>query len=266
MMQHCVKYAIEQGKVINGLDATPMGNTVYGAVGYVDSFRIWRSWFDPSQFDRASFDQTRISRITKDDLSALVRYDSARWLERDNIIRAIYADSLEEAYLSRNGNGEIDGYVLARPGRIRYFVGPFVADDESVARSLLTCVCQSLSARGIKEAFIDTPEGKFSDPGVHDKAVFDQVKKPSGHKLIANLTPVRDFTRMYQVVDERKADALVSEFISKEKLDPSNKRVAEFSAAMYDSVANYTETVGFMEYEERVLQQYHWGITGPEKG
>jgi len=109
--------------------------------------------------------------------------------------------------------------LLARPGRIRYFVGPFVADDEAVARSLLTCVCQSLSARGISEAFIDTPESKFADPGVYDKSVFDQVKKPSGHKLIQNLTPVRDFTRMYQAVDERQAEALVNDFISKEKLD-----------------------------------------------
>jgi len=42
--------------------------------------------------------------------------------------------------------------------------------------------------------------------------------------------------------------------------------VAEFSRAMYNSVANYTETMGFMDYEQRVLQHYHWGITGPEKG
>jgi len=103
MMQHCVKYAIEQGKVINGLDATPMGNTVYGAVGYVDSFRIWRSWFDPSQFNRASFDRARISRITANDLAALVRYDSARWLERENILAPIYQDSLEEAIFHATG-------------------------------------------------------------------------------------------------------------------------------------------------------------------
>lgn len=266
MMQHCVKYAIEQGKVINGLDATPMGNTVYGAVGYVDSFRIWRSWFDPSQFNQSSFDQSRISRVSEDDLDELVRYDSARWLERDNIIRAIHKDSIQESYLSRNGNGEIEGYLLARPGRLRYFIGPFVADDESVARNLLTCVCQSLAARGVSEAFIDTPESKFNDSGTYDKSVFDQEKKPSDHKLIDNLTPVRDFTRMYQAVDERKAEQLVDGFITKEKLDPGNRRVVEFTRAMYDSVANYTETIGFMEYEERVLQHYHWGITGPEKG
>ena len=266
MMQHGVKYAIEQGKVINGLDATPMGNTVYGAVGYVDSFRIWRSWFDPSQFNSGSYDKTRISRVGADDLEELIRYDSARWLERENIIRAIYADSLEEAYLSRNSNGDIDGYVLARPGRIRYFIGPFVSDDESIARSLLTCVCQSISARGFTEAFIDTPESKFHNPGTYDKSVFDQQEKPSGHKLIDNLSPVRDFTRMYQVADERKAEELVKQFMAKEKLDSSHKRVEQFADAMYGSVANYTETMGFMEYEERSLQQYHWGITGPEKG
>ncbi|MBW7997019.1 MAG: GNAT family N-acetyltransferase [Candidatus Glassbacteria bacterium] len=266
MMQHCVNYAIEQGKVINGLDATPMGNTVYGAVGYTDSFRIWRSWFDPSQFNQSSFDQTRISRVSAADLDELIRYDSTRWLARENIIRALFTDSAEEAYLSRNGNGEIEGYLFARPGRLRYFIGPFVADDDPTARGLLTCVCHSLSARGITESFIDTPESKFNHPGVYDKSVFDQQQKPSDHKLIAKLTPVRDFTRMYQAVDERKAENLVGEFIDKEKLDPENRRVVEFSQAMYDSVANYTETMGFMEYEEKVLQHYHWGTTGPEKG
>ena len=266
MMQQCVRYAIAKEKIINGLDATPMGNTVYGAVGYVDSYRIWRCWFPVAEFRRQRCDTDRISRVNEDDLDELVRYDAARYLERGNIVRALYRDSPEESYLSRDDNGNITGYIFARPGRVRYFVGPFLADSENTARELLTLCCRSLDSKGVKEAFIDTPESRFANPGKYDKSLFDQVDKPSGHALIRDLTPVRDFTRMYQVVNEKKAGDLVENFTRVEKLDHSSKRVGEFAETMNASVANCTETAGFMEYEDRVLQKYYWGITGPEKG
>lgn len=266
MMQHCVLYALDQGKVINGLDATPMGNTVYGAVGYVDSFRIWRCWFSPAEFRKTKYDKNLISRVEEADLDQLIRYDSGRWLERANVIRALYLDSREESYLARDDNGEITGYLFARPGRIRYFIGPFLADSRAVAMSLLACACRSLDKKGVTEAFIDTPEIRFANPGSYDKSLFDQKDKPTGHALIKNLTPVRDFTRMYQVADERKAEALVRDYMMAEGLPESNPRVEKFARAMRRSVANCTESQAFLEYEARVLQKRFWGITGPEKG
>ena len=266
MMQHCVRYAIKEGKILNGLDATPMGNTVYGAVGYVDSYRIWRSWFKPGQFRDAEYDRNRISRVQEKDLPALIKYDTARFMERENLIRGLFQDSMPEVWSYRNDNGEIEGYVFARPGRIRHFVGPFTADSEDIARDLLTCVCKSLDSQGVTECFIDTPENRFADPGVYDKSVFDQVKKPFDHVLIKDLTPVRDFTRMYQAVDERKAEELIRQFIQVEKLSPGSRRVDEFAETMHDSIANCTESLAFLEYEQQVLQKYYWGITGPEKG
>ena len=266
MMQHCVRYASRQGKIINGLDATPMGNTVYGAVGYVDSYRIWRCHFSPAEFREAIYDTNRISRIEQSELEELIRYDTARYLERSNVIRGLYEDSKEESYIYRDDNGDICGYVFARPGRIRYFVGPFLADDEKAAAGLLACVCKSLDSRGITEAFIDTPEIRFSNVPEYDKTLFDQKEKPSGHTLIREITPVREFTRMYQVVDERRAGELVKNFMKVEKLGPSSKRVIQFAETMNSCVANCTETRAFLEYEDRVLQKYYWGITGPEKG
>ncbi|HUU29462.1 MAG TPA: GNAT family N-acetyltransferase [archaeon] len=266
MMQHCVRYAIGQGRIINGLDATPMGNTVYGAVGYVDSYRIWRSWFPLAQFRGSGYDTNRVSTVAEQDLDGLVRYDTARYLERGNVIRGLFKDSAGEAYVYHDDSGDIRGYVLARPGRLRHFVGPFLADSEDIARELLSCVCSSLEKKGVREAFIDTPEARFADPGRYDRSKFDQEVKPSGHALIREITPVRDFTRMYQVVDERKAAELVENFIKVEELERSSYRVQEFERTMQASVANCTETAGFMEYEDRMLQKYYWGITGPEKG
>jgi hypothetical protein len=95
---------------------------------------------------------------------------------------------------------------------------------------------------------------------------FDQAKKPSGHRLSKTLTPVRDFTRMYQLVRDADVEKLVEQFVKAEALDAQSPRVHAFRDTMTKSVNNYTITRGFMELERRELQQKFWGITGPEKG
>jgi GNAT superfamily N-acetyltransferase len=268
MMQICLKYALDCGKIINGLDATPMGNTVYGAVGYVDSYRLWRSTFPPAQFAGKQYDKKRVFRMEAKDLPEVIRYDSARFLERERIMRALFADADGNCFIWRNDNGEVEGYCYTRPGRLRGFVGPFIADGELAAENLLTAAAQALAATGCESAFIDTPEAKFADPGNYDKKTLNQSdeNKPKRHRLIKDLTPVRDFMRMYQCVDEKRAEVLVKDFMEKEKLSAADPRVREFRDTMYQSVANYSRTVGFMDYEKRVLQKNFWGITGPEKG
>jgi GNAT superfamily N-acetyltransferase len=272
MMQHCVKYAIDSGKVINGLDATPMGNTVYGAVGYVNSYRIWRSVYELAEFAGQDFDQNHVSAVAKKDLEEVIRYDASAFVERAEIMRALYADSFvsgneKGCFVFRDDNGVIKGYCFTRPGRIRPFVGPFIADDDSIARELLVAASRFLARDpASKDAFIDTPESKFAERGVYVERVFDQEKKPSGHRLIRTVKPVRDFTRMYQLVNYTGVDGLVDQFMKAEKLDKASARVKSFRETMNKSVMNYTETAAFMEYERESLQDKFWGITGPEKG
>jgi hypothetical protein len=146
------------------------------------------------------------------------------------------------------------------------FVGPLVADSPEAAADLLAAIVPTFHKQGHKDAFIDTPETWFTERGVYDKSVFDQPRKPSGHRLIRSAAPVRDFTRMYQAVDSRQADALVRAFAGKYKFADSDPRVVEFARTLHQSVGNYTETVGFMQLEERELQKKVWGTTGPEKG
>lgn len=266
MMQAGVKYAIDSGKVINGLDATPMGNTVYGAVGYVDSYRIWRSAYALNQFENEAYDDNHVKVMVKKDLPEVIRYDASAFIEREEIMTNLFRDGEGKCFVYRDDNGVVLGYCYTRPGRIRAFTGPCIADNPDIAKHLITAASKALLKGGATEAFIDTPESKFADKGVYDKAVFDQVKKPSGHAIIKALTPVRDFTRMYQVADDRRAAALIRDFAEKEKLDMGNRRVKEFADTMNKSVMNYTETMAFMEYERNVLQNKFWAITGPEKG
>ena len=131
---------------------------------------------------------------------------------------------------------------------------------------ITAAVVPSFVAKGYKEAFIDTPEIWFADPGQYDQSAFDQAHKPSGHRLIQSATPVRDFLRMYQVVDQAKADELTANFAAKNKLDSDDPRVAAFADTMNRSVANYTVTREFMDQEQRELQHKLWATTGPEKG
>jgi GNAT superfamily N-acetyltransferase len=266
MMQYCVDYAIRNGKIINGLDATPMGNTVYGAVGYVDSYRIWRSVYQLEQFRGSKYDSKMVKQMDKKDLAEVIRYDSSAFIEREEIMKQLFKDSDGGCFAARSKNGDITGYCFTRSGRIRGFAGPFIADDDKTAKALIAAASQFLIKKKYKDAFIDTPEGRFADKGKYIKGGFDQKRKPSKHKIIKNLNPVRDFTRMYQAVDNRKAEALVGEFMAKEKLARNNPRVKSFEQTMNGSVANYTETIAYMEYERKCLQEKFWGITGPEKG
>ncbi len=267
MMQACVQRAIASGKIINGLDATPMGNTVYGAVGYVNSYRIWRSVFRLDEFAGCAWDARRIAAMHSRDLADVIRYDAAAFLERANILRRLFADAKGCAFVHRNDSGAVCGYCLARPGRLRPFVGPFIADSEEIARGLLTAMARRLGAAAPGgTAFLDTPESKFNDPGAYEEKTFDQPRKPSRHRLSATLTPVRDFTRMYQLVRDTEVDGLVERFIAAEGLPRGSPRVRGFRETMARSAANYTVTRGFMELERDELQKRFWGITGPEKG
>lgn len=267
MMQHCVKYAIDCGKVINGLDATPMGNTVYGAVGYVNSYRIWRSVFELAEFADQKYNEHHVSAVTKKDLDEVIRYDASAFLERAEILHRLWQDGDNGCFLFRGGNGAIKGYCFTRPGRIRPFVGPFIADSDAVARELVMAASQFLmKEKNNKTAFIDTPESKFADKGVYIERVFDQEKKPSAHRMIKSIKPVRDFTRMYQLVHYTEAEKLVAQFMAAEKLGISSPRVRSFRETIYKSILNYTETAAFMAYEREKLQEKFWGITGPEKG
>ncbi len=267
MMQACVKYAIDQDKVINGLDATPMGNTVYGAVGYVNSYRIWRSFYQLAEFAESRYDATRVKTMTAADLDAVIRYDAAAFLERENIMRRLFADGEDGCFVYRDDAGVIRGYCYTRPGRQRPFVGPFIADTDEIARDLLIAASQHLArSQAGPTAGIDTPESKFNHPGVYVEREFDQKQKPSGHRLIKTITLVRDFTRMYQLVDEARAEKLVWDFAQAEGLESQSPRLREFADTMHKSVFNYTETLAFMNLERDSLQQKFWGITGPEKG
>jgi len=267
MMQACVRYALEQGKVINGLDATPMGNTVYGAVGYVNSYRIWRSIFQPGEFAGKPYDRQRVTPMTSDDLPAVTRYDASAFLEREDILRTLLKDGDGGCFVYRSDAGAVQGYCYSRPGRLRPFVGPFIADTDEIARQLLTAVSQKLlENKKNTTAFLDTPESKFADKGVYVERVFEQEKKPSGHRLSATLKPVRDFMRMYQLVSDTEADKLVNRFMQAEGLPKDSPRVTDFARTINQAVNNYTETLAFMTLEREHLQQKYWGITGPEKG
>ena len=264
MMRHCIQYAVDAGKVINGLDATPMGSTVYVNVGYVGTFRIWRSIFQTEEFAQAS--PSRARPIGEAELEEVISYDSTCFMARPNVLRALYADSEGQAYYYPGDDGKVAGYAFGRPGRIRPFVGPMMAESPEAAADLLAAIVPTFHKQDYKEAFIDTPEIWFADRGSYDKSAFDQSNKPSGHRLVTSAKPVRDFTRMYQAVDYRKADELTSNFAARHALPASDARVAAFGQTMARSVPNYTETRGFMEFEQRELQKKLWATTGPEKG
>ncbi|MBI4978568.1 MAG: GNAT family N-acetyltransferase [Spirochaetes bacterium] len=265
IMRACVTKALADGKIINGLDATPLGHTVYGTLGYKDAYRLWRSQFDTAEFANAAYYTEHIKPLLKKDYDEVARYDADKFLERHEILAALARDAIA-AFVARSDNGDITGYVMARPGRVKPHTGPLIANDKDTARQLAAAVGNALHAKGFAASFIDTPDSAFADPGKFDPAAFDQPQKPSKHKIISSLTPIRNFTRMYQCVTYEDTSNLLAAYCVKEKIAKTSVRARAFETMLGMAVYNHSESQAFMRYERDVLQYRMWAISGAEKG
>ena len=262
MMKHLLSWSLDHGKVINGLDATPMGKSVYSNLGYESSYRILRSEFKTEEFAQAK--PQRPLPISEELLEDVVRYDASCWLQRGNVLRVLFAHSDGLAFYYPGDSGEIVGYGMGRPGRIAPFVGPVVADTKEIAKDLLSAIVLILYKQGYQKAFIDTPEIWYREKSGDSER--EQYQRPSNHCLIKSAKPVRDLLRMYHVVNEEKAEKLVKEYYQLSNSRRGTSSIEKVSGNLHRAIANYSQTVAFMQHEQQQLQKKIWGTTGPEKG
>lgn len=257
IMISCLSRALDDGRIINGLDATPLGHTVYGALGYADAYRLWRSSFATA--DHAGFTDASVTRALPADLNDIIAYDAPRFLERREILRVLYRDAIA-AFTARE-NGRITGYVFARPGRMAPFVGPLIADDTDTAQRLARACAAKLNSLGHAQAFMDTPEAQFEEaaPAAGDE-------RPKRHRLLPGLVPLRSFVRMYHLVDTNAARTLSDAYCEKESLKASSPQARRMKSLLDRGVMNHALTRAFMEYERGVLLPRIGAISGAEKG
>jgi hypothetical protein len=240
MMQACLTHAREvQQKSIIGLDATPDGKQGYEALGFKDSFTIWRSVIST----RPKNDQFSTDKTAPFDLEMVVSYLKRKdYTERIQII-----ERLEKLPVAKNSmllrNGEVQGFVMSRPGRLKPFIGPLIADNPENAKVLLMDLLHYWSKAGHEEVLMDIP-----DVHLNTGVLFVKMQEPAnvGLQQIPVL-PVRSFMRMYQLISANEADV--------SNLDHSIRERA---------TKGYQLSLDFMNKERSKIAPMMFGTAGPE--
>jgi GNAT superfamily N-acetyltransferase len=124
-------------QLVPGLDATPAGREVYRQLGFNDIYGVTR--LNAQSGGLAGGGAVNgVSPLAAADMATVADYDAPIF----GADRSLLLDSLRRrmphlAFTSME-NGVCRGYVLAREGRNATQIGPLVADDMQVARSLLS--------------------------------------------------------------------------------------------------------------------------------
>ncbi|MBN8942256.1 MAG: hypothetical protein J0H01_22310 [Rhizobiales bacterium] len=115
------------------LDATPQGERIYGPLGFLPQFPLWR-WRGVGQPADDPRDANLIRPAMPDDLGTIVAADAKAFgAPRRRLLSGLMQRAPAQALVLRDGTG----FVLARPGRLALQIGPLVAPDEATALKLL---------------------------------------------------------------------------------------------------------------------------------
>lgn len=131
---------------IVGLDATDLGRPLYEKEGFneVASIERWTGSLQQSAADRG-----RTEQVQSRHADAIVRFDRRlAGVDRGLLIRQLISEE-GEGVVARGGDGTLQGYVLVRPGRHSWQVGPLVADQEDTAMRLLDGAAHLLDGRDV---------------------------------------------------------------------------------------------------------------------
>lgn len=125
------------------LDATPAGERVYRPLGFEPMFKLSRWQGNASGGSGAGGERTAGLRpMRANDMAAIAAVDAAAFgARRMFLLESLYRRAPQLAFVTEN----VDGFVLARPGRIATQIGPIVAPDEDSAAALLDSALDGMS-------------------------------------------------------------------------------------------------------------------------
>jgi GNAT superfamily N-acetyltransferase len=139
---------------IAGLDATELGRPVYLPLGFRDLYAVSRLRIETPVPAAPTPAGCTIRPLTPADLPALAAFDAPRsGMRRSHVLAYLFGEAREHALVAESG-GRIVAFVLGRPGRIAFQVGPVVADDEAIAMALVSAALTHLEG----PAMIDLPD------------------------------------------------------------------------------------------------------------
>ncbi len=118
------------------LDATPAGRHLYRRLGFVDEYSIIRFARSGDVPQPASVTNT-VRRMCEKDLPAVLDLDRKIFgADRTAVLRSLFARSPGSAWVAATSN--LHGYCFGRPGFLYQHLGPVIAEEESIARDLVS--------------------------------------------------------------------------------------------------------------------------------
>jgi len=250
IMQRCIMYArLTRKSALLGLDATPMGLSLYRSLGFKESFRIWRSTIDTNTL--LSFNNHILIKKLKSVEDIMAYLDKKSVADKIQLFNFLF-------FLHKNGcfmavqNNTICGIALSRPGRLKPFIGHLIADTDEIARALLKNALEYWAKKGYNSVFLDIPEYHF-----HKKAQKvdneDMFLPPQHCRLADAIKPVRLFFRMYHLINEHGF-----------KKYKSQSPKTDYDKALEYSVSCYEQTQAYIRNEKEKLLPFLKCIAGPE--
>lgn len=132
------------------LDATPLGQPLYETLGFVAEYPLSRYQGRPSSPGAVEGPRP----MYPDDLEPMIELDRAvTGTDRDRLIRRLVEEAPGNVRVVGRG-GRVAGFLMARPGKLAWQVGPCIADPEA-GGALLADALHRLAGQ---EVIIDIPE------------------------------------------------------------------------------------------------------------
>ncbi len=253
IMERCIEIArLSMNTPIVGLDATPDGLQVYKRMGFKESFNIWRCKLKTHSTSELKGNNKIKQSVTINTLNNfLINVKLSSKIPELELIQKMYP----EGFFVSKKKGEVTGFVMNRPGRLKPFIGPLVAASLEDAKALLFYSMNYWKAKGWDEGFIDIPELNFEEQSRWNSEDFN-LTMPLDCKLYINIQPVRSFVRMYEAPDKNDI-SLISENYLKNRHSRSIKTLEHAEASLQT-------TNSFMSLEKNEMLKYMFAIGGPE--
>ncbi len=138
---HCIK-----------LDATPMGKKVYGPLGFRDEYDVVRYEGLARAVGAAS--PGEVFRLQPTDLASVAAFDEGAFgAKRARVLGSLSQREPPLCFVAKRRPG-IAGYLIARPGQNAFQVGPWVANEATIANHLLTSFLACVPGQ---QVFVDVP-------------------------------------------------------------------------------------------------------------
>ncbi len=152
LMRRCIARA-EALNLVPGLDATEAGRKVYLPLGFQDIYPLTRWQADAPDVGGVNR-SAGLRPMLVEDLGAVAAWDADIFgAPRGELLAHLHGRCPERAFLLESG-GQIQGFVLARDGRLATQIGPLSSNSNDAAIALL----QSALANIAGPVFLDAAD------------------------------------------------------------------------------------------------------------